>query len=147
MVEIKVANLRDTKDGIRCDRQTPLGNPFIMIAHAGKREEVVADYRLYLNHVANLGMHPIESVRNIKAMRAERRAMVIGTTPTRDAFLAELARIAFHLDRDKKATLLCWCAPEACHCDALADYFSWLICSGSSDFEDLVNRYKQIHAL
>jgi hypothetical protein len=47
--------------------------------------------------------------------------------PDRQLFIADLAKIEMAYADKKSITLLCWCAPRACHCDRIADYLKWKI--------------------
>lgn len=71
---------------IRCDRQSVLGNPFIMKNDCMReRKRVCAEYDSWL-------------IPNLNKQRK-----------------AELVRI-LKLARDNNIALMCWCAPLLCHC-------------------------------
>ncbi len=104
---IVVANVRTTRDGVYVGRrvrsaglhESPLANPFKIGASAdGTRAEVIAKYEHWL---------------------AARLVQVPGRRDYTQQ-LGEVVRLAeFYIDRGA-LTLLCWCAPEACHADVLA---------------------------
>ncbi len=106
-LDIRVANVRREKIGryigraTRDHRASPLGNPFV-IGRDGARAEVIAKYEVWL------------------------RARIAA----RDlAILRELARLLNLLKRGP-LTLLCWCAPEACHGDVVVRVLSDLVAAG-----------------
>lgn len=91
---ITVGNLKTHIPGpataVRIDRRTALGNPFRM-AFEGERAAVIANYEHWL---ALELRYP--------------------DTPASRMFAALLA-----LAREGDLVLLCWCAPKACHGDAI----------------------------
>jgi len=96
MYDIKVVNKRDGVPGEYVGRPSVLGNPFTIGRH-GTREEVIASYREWL------------------WMRMR------GDSPE----LRELDRLAEKLITDRGLTLVCWCAPKACHADVIASAIEW----------------------
>jgi hypothetical protein len=95
--EIKIVNKRDGTPGEYIGRPSVLGNPFA-IGHDGTRQEVIAKYREWLWI-------------KVKSMD--------------QAVLEELDRLAEKLITDGGLTLVCWCAPQACHGDVLASAIHW----------------------
>ena len=121
-MEITIANLRQTTEGIRCDRISVLGNPFHMRSEE-ERLDVVKAYKRYLSGVAIDQEDP-----SILASRmADKYLLQVSTTwkrPTSRQFVQELNRIQ-QLSNLEDVTLLCWCAPLACHCNIIRDYINW----------------------
>jgi hypothetical protein len=77
-------------------RPSPLGNPYV-IGRDGTRDEVITKYRDWLWH--NL--------------------------TDSDAVIGEMNRLADIYESDNDLVLVCWCAPEACHGDVLAQAIPW----------------------
>lgn len=90
---IRVASKRHGATGEYIGRPSPLGNPFV-IGRDGDRDEVIAKYRAWLEKAISPGVN----------------------TPARDEFI-RLWRLA----RAGDVTLVCWCAPLACHGDVLKE--------------------------
>jgi len=77
----------------RFGRGSPLGNPF-RVSSTLSQEEAVTKYRVWLNeHWRQPG-------------------------PVRE----ELLRLIDLYRRDGRLQLICWCAPEACHGDVVAEF-------------------------
>ena len=97
---IRVENLRGRKDAAgvyvgrpaRGRRGSPLANPF-HLGRDGDRAAVMAAYERWF-----------------------REKIAAGDA----AVVAELDRLAAQYRADGELTLLCWCAPEACHGEILA---------------------------
>jgi hypothetical protein len=98
MYDIKVVNKRWSLEhgGEYVGRPSVLGNPFA-IGRDGTRDEVVAKYRRWL--WAECGKH--------------------------GEVLAELDRLAEKFINQRGLTLVCWCAPKACHADVIASAIEW----------------------
>lgn len=114
-----VVNLKTTKMGIRCDRASVLGNPFDL-RNESERDAVIQAYRKYLWEVVHTWEDPVNSATHI----AMDKGLAIASKwkrPTREALVMELQRI----EEMQSATLLCWCAPKACHCDVIVRYLDW----------------------
>lgn len=119
---ITVGNLRDTKNGIRCDRVSVLGNPFQMESELD-RILVVKAFREYLNAVAVNEEEPAI----VTARMSAKYSIQISNTwkrPTSRQFMGELNRI-YQLELSEDITLLCWCAPLTCHCHVIQSYLAW----------------------
>ena len=117
--KITVANLNKTKSGIRCDRKSPLGNPFYLI-HEYQRDTVISAYRTYLYKIIFKDMTPKESAISLNLPIANTWQI-----PTTTEFTKELYRIYINsLYQD--TTLLCWCHPLPCHCDVIVNYLQYL---------------------
>jgi hypothetical protein len=121
---IEVANLRETSDGMICDRTSALGNPFCLVRGAGlpERRQVVRLYGCYLHLVANRGHEPIQAIKAIKNVHP----VIVHSTrkPDRSEFMEALGRLEWVLESGY-LRLLCWCAPLPCHCDRIKDYLLW----------------------
>jgi hypothetical protein len=127
---ITVANLRDTAHGLRCDRGTPMGNPFVLLAKEpiATRKICVAAYGFYLHLVANKGHEPIDAIDLIQSRhKPGQRPLLVSSTkpPSKETFLSYLADIESRYLDSEPLTLLCWCAPLPCHCDRIAAYLRW----------------------
>lgn len=94
---ITVANKRVGAIGEYIGRPSPLGNPFA-IGRDGTRDEVIAKYREWL--------YPL--LDESKPSQA----------------LTEMNRLT-DLYEKQDITLVCWCAPQACHGDVLAQAIPW----------------------
>lgn len=79
--------------GVYVGRPTALGNPFKVGVH-GSRDEVVEKYRKWLE----------------EAMEGDNPAMLMFTV------------MFDELVRDGEMTLICWCAPLACHAEVIKDF-------------------------
>jgi hypothetical protein len=98
MCDIKVVNKRWSLEhgGEYVGRPSVLGNPFA-IGRDGTRDEVIAKYRRWLwEQVQQAG--PV---------------------------LWELDRLAEKFINQRGLTLVCWCAPKACHADVIASAIEW----------------------
>ena len=96
---ITVVNKRQGIPGEYIGRPSALGNPFV-IGRDGTRDEVIAKYREWL-----------------KAELAKDFGGDIPCTRVQDEYYA-LAKHAASRD----LTLVCWCAPQACHGDVLKEF-------------------------
>jgi Domain of unknown function (DUF4326) len=95
-----------TDRGIYIGRPSALGNPFV-IGTDGSRAQVIAKYRQWL--------------------REQWR--------THGPARQELERLVQRYQRTGQLTLLCWCAPHACHGDVIAEAI-----------EKLVQRQEAVHS-
>lgn len=121
---IEIANLRKTRDGMICDRASPLGNPFCLYRGAGmaERVRVVKLYGCYLHLIANQGHEPIKALKAIKDFHPV--IISAGKKPDRSEFMEALDRLEWVLETGY-LRLLCWCAPLPCHCDRIKDFLLW----------------------
>lgn len=94
---ITVASKRDGATGEYIGRPSILGNPFT-IGKDGTRDEVVAKYRRWLNDELQVDVSGV---------------------PT------ELKRLKKLADAGD-LTLVCWCAPAACHGDVIKSCIEWM---------------------
>ena len=92
---ITVGNKRHGATGEYIGRPSPLGNPFPAGPVHGTRDEVIAKYRAWLTDIWNSG----------------------GLNPQ----MTELFRLA-DLALAGDVTLVCWCAPKACHGDVVKEF-------------------------
>ena len=93
MNKITIVHLKDPGDTrvIRCDRRSPLGNPFVMV-NEKMRDEVCDNYDVFFKERVKRG----------------------GGTDFMHA-LRSLYRIWLEED----IALGCWCAPKRCHCETI----------------------------
>jgi hypothetical protein len=99
--DIKIGRVNSPMIGyisIRCDRKTPLGNPFYM-SNESQRIEVCNKFEAYLPE-AYATDHVIRS---------------------------EVTNIAMHVESGHNVLLQCWCAPKKCHCDSIKSFVLNLI--------------------
>ncbi len=114
---MRVASLKDTKDGIRCDRSSIMGNPFEMKKESD-RPLVIEACRRYLWLVLCCGYNPEDAIEIVC------RSLPVAVSPKRKRCSAnELLRAIDSIPDD--STLLCWCAPKPCHCDVIIKYREW----------------------
>lgn len=114
---LRVANIRTESIGYRCDRSSPLGNPFKLENKTlENRIEVVQAHKRFL-----------ESMLLNKSI--EEKLDPSYKQVSRYEYLDTLGK-AF---RDPSKTLLCWCYPQKCHCDNYIEFYNSirLVISGS----------------
>ena len=103
-ITIRVANIRNTRRGQYIGRRSgsqtnsPLANPY-HFTREEDRDHVINQYRVWLWRKIQAG--------DTKVLQELRR-------------LLELAR------RPEGVTLLCWCAPKACHGIIIARALQWM---------------------
>jgi hypothetical protein len=99
MVWIHIGNKRRGDRGEYVGRPSPLGNPFV-IGRDGDRAAVITRYRQWL------------------------RERIAAGDPLVRGELERLARLA----RERgQLTLVCWCAPEACHAEAIREVLARML--------------------
>lgn len=101
--DIKVGRVNQSIDGyisVRCDRKTPLGNPYYM--HTESERNLVCDNYTQWLGVAYANNYPI----TIK--------------PAIDSITNRV--LSGH-----NVLLQCWCAPKRCHCDSIKSFVLKLI--------------------
>ncbi|ABW31119.1 DUF4326 domain-containing protein [Acaryochloris marina] len=123
MPTIHIANLRKSRQlqpGVRCDRGTPLGNPFHMFAES-ERDRCIAAFRVFLYEVAILGNEPSQDL--IRRIAEQHKIMPSGSYKPfgRGAMMAALEA----LGQKSEVTLLGWCHPKPCHCDVIKAFLDW----------------------
>ena len=120
---ITVGNLKNTREGIRCDRSSVLGNPF-ELEREEDRPKVIEGFRKWLWACLNHG-DSIKAASNI----AELHGLKISPTwkrPTAEQVQKELGRLLFIYQQSGQLTLLCWCEPLDCHTDVIRRCLLWL---------------------
>ena len=134
---IKVVSIRDglsSKLGwkdVRVDRNSPLGNPFVMQDNSmEQREGVIKAYRYYLwkvirrkqvNFLAIANQFNVEHDISFVARKLRNEDTSINTFPV----VKELNVIACAA-RTNNIRLICWCAPLECHGDVIKSCVEWI---------------------
>lgn len=136
MTNIIVAHVNNPPRGyecIRCDRASPLGNPYAFDSE-NYRELSIGNYRQWLwdniqlyqecesgvIDTLNVAYAPIKMVEGLKLAPAFKN-------PTVGQVLSELELIATVARRSSNVAILCWCRgnknpkikDKACHCDRI----------------------------
>ena len=110
-MSVQIINLRTGQPyDFRCDRQSPVGNPYFM-HNEGERNLVCERYFKLFNQI----MHDDSLADNAKAR---------GMTSTVKEFRDYIHRIEQHYATHGTVTLACWCSPKQCHCETIRE---WLI--------------------
>lgn len=138
-----VGNLRNTQEGIKCDRTSPLGNPFEMRSES-ERDAVVKAFRHYLWLVACCWEDPLTAATAIaEATDIEGKKKLEIASTWNPPQQNELSDALTELENKPGATLLCWCHPKPCHCDVIVRFLHWAtakpmktIVAGSRSVED-----------
>ena len=108
-MSVQIVNLRTTKTcDFRCDRMSPVGNPFIMRSEAD-RDTVCDNYETLFDQT----MHDTTLDDNEKAF---------GMTGTVKEFRTYINRIVEHHRQHGSVTLGCWCSPKRCHCETIRQW-------------------------
>ncbi|WBQ32474.1 hypothetical protein [Erwinia phage Kuerle] len=90
---ITIGNKHHGTKGEYIGRGSPMGNPFVV--HGDQdREQAIAGYRNWLTKCIDM---------------------------QEPSIIAELNRLAYKLIDEKELTLICFCAPKACHGNVIAD--------------------------
>jgi hypothetical protein len=118
MVNILVGNLRNgfPTNGIRADRGTALGNPFVMTDESN-RDAVCDAFDEYFKAVMR-GEEP-----NLNQIAIKYKV------PLSRKYKGIPSAIRKEIDRLKKEdnfTLMCWCNPNRCHLLAIKNYLEGL---------------------
>jgi Domain of unknown function (DUF4326) len=124
MLDITVANLKDTEVGFRCDRTTDLGNPFRMRSE-DERVTVIEAFRIYF---AAVMIHFDDPQLTAQKIAANRSMLVDKNWQNRQIKLMPVRNKVGELMQSASKspiTLLCHCAPKPCHCDIIANYLHW----------------------
>jgi hypothetical protein len=98
MLEIFVGNKSKGHTGYYCGRPSPLGNPF-KIGADGDRDMVVDNYAVYL----------LNNYRNSSKIKIC------------------IDRLVDYVIKYEKYTLVCWCSPDRCHADVIAELVKQLL--------------------
>ena len=110
-MSVQIINLRTKQPyDFRCDRQSPVGNPYFM-HNEGERALVCEKYFKLFDQI----MHDKSLADNAKAR---------GMTSTVKEFRDYIHRIEQHYATHGTVTLACWCSPKQCHCETIRE---WLI--------------------
>lgn len=110
-MSVQIINLRIKQSyDFRCDRQSPVGNPYNM-HNESERALVCEKYLKLFDQI----MHDDSLADNAKAR---------GMTSTVKEFRDYIHRIEQHYATHGTVTLACWCSPKQCHCETIRD---WLI--------------------
>ena len=110
-MSVQIINLRTKQPyDFRCDRQSPVGNPYFM-HNEGERDLVCEKYFKLFDRI----MHDDSLADNAKAR---------GMTSTVKEFRNYIHRIEQHYVTHGTITLACWCSPKQCHCETIRE---WLI--------------------
>ena len=110
-MSVQIINLRTPQYyDFRCDRQSPIGNPYFM-HNEGERDLVCEKYFKVFDQI----MHDASLADNAKAR---------GMTGTVKEFRDYIHRIEKHHATHGTVTLACWCSPKRCHCETIRE---WLI--------------------
>ena len=110
-MSVQIINLRTKQSyDFRCDRQSPVGNPYFM-HNEGERDLVCEKYFKLFDQI----MHDDSLADNAKAR---------GMTSTVKEFRDYIHCIEQHYATHGTVTLACWCSPKRCHCETIRE---WLI--------------------
>jgi hypothetical protein len=109
-----------SREGIRGDRASVLGNPFDMGKDEGLRDPVCDAYESYFQAVLS-GAEPTAAATKI-ADQTRLKLASAWKRPSRADFMAELDRIEALVRQCKPIKLLCWCTPCQCHLDTVKNY-------------------------
>ena len=110
-MSVQIINLR-TKQAydFRCDRQSPVGNPYFM-HNEGERGLVCEKYFKLFDQI----MHDDSLADNAKSR---------GMTATVKEFRDYIHRIEQHYATHGTVTLACWCSPKQCHCETIREWLT-----------------------
>lgn len=117
---------------IKCDRSSPLGNPFHMVNEAW-REPVCEAYKEWL--WANIQLHQKGYGFDRVILKPwTNEGFLIATAfknPSANDVVKELQRMRQMLQSGKKIRLLCWCKQPnrevACHADTVLSCLLWML--------------------
>ena len=110
-MSVQIINLRTRQPyDFRCDRRSPVGNPYIM-DNESERDLVCEEYwELFSQIMTDTSLND-----NDKAQ---------GMWATVKEFRDYIHRIEQHYATHGTVTLACWCSPKQCHCETIRE---WLI--------------------
>lgn len=123
IANIRIANLSDTKVGVRCDRASKLGNPFY-ISEEAFRDKNVKAYRAYLHLVVNTQAQPCNAAQEVSE-KFNLEISIFWLRPSRAELIDELTRVEGLIITQSEVTLLCWGPPGRNHCEVLKSYFNY----------------------
>ena len=108
-MSVQIINLRTKQHyDFRCDRQSPVGNPYFM-HNEGERDLVCEKYLKLFDRI----MHDDSLADNAKSR---------GMTSTVKEFRDYIHRIEKHYATHGTVTLACWCSPKQCHCETIREW-------------------------
>ena len=112
--KITIVNMhKDPKDGekrVRCDRFSPIGNPFFMINETEEERNRVCDlYQSYFDDIMK---------NNLTDRQIFEKYQVSSEIVKFKEFMRELWRQHKRYD----LTLGCWCAPKRCHTETIKEF-------------------------
>ena len=108
-MSVQIINLRTKQHyDFRCDRQSPVGNPYFM-HNESERDLVCEKYLKLFDQI----MHDDSLADNAK---------VRGMTSTVKEFRDYIHRIEQHYATHGTVTLACWCSPKRCHCETIREW-------------------------
>lgn len=118
-------------NGVRCDRSSPLGNPFDLTnkKDVAMRRRVIEGFRQYLWKV-HQGAEPVAAAEQV-SQKIDLKLAAAWLRPSRDVFMGELDKIR----RGGERKVLCWYWPLECHCDVIVKYLEWRDRGNGSDPE------------
>ena len=95
----QIINLRSNQPyDFRCDRKSPVGNPYTMYKES-ERDKVCEQYAMLFDHI----MHDV-TLSNVGGFKAYVQQIV-----------------DFHKQHGH-VTLACWCSPKRCHCEIIKQW-------------------------
>lgn len=119
--KVNIVNLRNKeKYDFRCDRESPVGNPYYM-----KNEW----YRKSVCHAYNNYFHSIMT----------RPEEILSDEQITFRNYAE--SILEHLKQYKEVVLACWCTPLRCHCETIKE---WLLTQVAKDGDCNMNDFDKL---
>lgn len=130
MPEIHIGHIKkDLHPGalrIRCDRATPLGNPFEV---GNDLERCIQAFRFYLYYVLVHSRDPLLAASLVKRNHDEFKNVAISKVWeekqwTRSQVVGTFEK-ACKEGRDRDVSLDCWCVPKDCHCRIIRSAMLW----------------------
>lgn len=108
-MSVQIINLRTGQPyDFRCDRESPVGNPFAM-HHESARDKVCEQYESLFDQT----MHDDTLDDNIVGL------LFNSNVGKFRAYIQEI--VNFH-NQHGHVTLACWCAPKRCHCETIKQW-------------------------
>lgn len=115
-MNISIQNLRDTKDGVRCDRIGVYGNPFELVdTNDPVQRDVVCDaYNTFFNLVMYYNYCTEDA---LDVVCRQYNVVVSNTWKNYSAKEIKygLQVLVEKAKKEKSIRLLCWCYPKRCH--------------------------------
>ena len=108
-MSVQIINLRTKQPyDFRCDRQSPVGNPYFM-HNESERDLVCKKYKRLFSQIMT-----------DDTLEDDDRAP--GMTSTVKEFRDYIHRIEKHYATHGTVTLACWCSPKQCHCETIREW-------------------------